>query len=222
VPFENEAVNECWISDRDRFSYEGLAVDRLNEPMMKGADGQWHAASWGDALQAVAQGLKKVREEEGADRIGALASETATLEELSLLTRVMQGLGSSHIDARARLLDPKWDQALSGVPWLGTAIDTIAQHDRVLVVGAFLRADHPLMTQRLRQAAKTGTQVNAIDTAGDDPLLPLTARMTVAPRNLPIHWHRSPWLWPRSKRCRLPPPFQGLRFRCQHCKWRRA
>jgi len=184
VPFENEAVNECWISDRDRFSYEGLAVDRLNEPMMKGADGQWHAASWGDALQAVAQGLKKVREEEGADRIGALASETATLEELSLLTRVMQGLGSSHIDARARLLDPKWDQALSGVPWLGTAIDTIAQHDRVLVVGAFLRADHPLMTQRLRQAAKTGTQVNAIDTAGDDPLLPLTARMTVAPSQL--------------------------------------
>jgi len=184
VPFENEAVNECWISDRDRFSYEGLAVDRLDEPMMKDADGQWQVASWGDALQAVAQGLKKIRDEEGADRIGALASETATLEELSLLSRVMQGLGSNHIDARARLLDPKWDQALSGVPWLGTSIDTIAQHDRVLVVGAFLRADHPLMTQRLRQAAKTGTQVSAIDTAADDPLLPLTARMTVAPSQL--------------------------------------
>ncbi len=184
VPFENEAVNECWISDRDRFSYEGLSADRLDEPMMKDADGNWKVASWGDALQAVAQGLKQVRDEKGADQIGALATETATLEELSLLSRVMRGLGSSHIDARSRLLDPKWDQALSGTPWLGTTIDKIAQHDRVLVVGAFLRADHPLMTQRLRQAAKTGTQISAIDTAADDPLLPLTSRLTVAPSQI--------------------------------------
>ena len=184
VPFENESINECWISDRDRFSYEGLGVDRLSEPMIKGDDGQWREASWSDALQAVSQGLKRIRDEDGANKIGALATETATLEELSLLSRVMQGLGTSNIDARARLLDPHWDQALSGVPWLGELVEAMAQHDRVLVVGAFLRADHPLMTQRLRQAAKTGTQINAIDTAADDPLLALKSRMTVAPSQL--------------------------------------
>ncbi|HCN73275.1 MAG TPA: NADH dehydrogenase (quinone) subunit G, partial [Pusillimonas sp.] len=86
VPFENEEVNECWISDRDRFAYTGLyAGDRLAHPMVKDADGNWSEASWGDALQAVVKGLNKVRDQHGANQIGALGSELATVEELSLL-----------------------------------------------------------------------------------------------------------------------------------------
>ncbi len=184
VPFENDAINECWISDRDRFAYEGLHQDRLACPMIKGDDGQWREASWADALQAVAQGLSNVRQSMGASQIGFVGSEQCTLEELSLLARLAQGVGSPNIDARARLTDPNWDQALEGVPSLGMPIAALDELDRVLVVGSFMRADHPLMTQRLRQAAKRGTQISSIDLAADDPLLPLHARMTVSPARL--------------------------------------
>lgn len=185
VPFENEAVNECWISDRDRFSYEGLhSEDRLASPMIKGADGKWQEASWADALQAVAQGLSRVRDGFGAGQIGALASEYATTEEYALLGRLVRSLGSENIDFRLRQTDPAFDAALSGAPWLGMPIAEIDNLDRVLVVGSFLRKDHPLIAQRLRQAAKRGTQISLIDGAADDPLLPVTARITVAPSGL--------------------------------------
>ncbi|MEY3673153.1 MAG: NADH-ubiquinone oxidoreductase, 75 kDa subunit [Pseudomonadota bacterium] len=184
VPFENEEINECWISDRDRFSYEGLNQDRLTTPMVKGQDGQWREASWSDALQVAAHGLMDVRDASGGAQIGALATEYATLEELALLGRVARGLGSENIDARLRQTDAKFDAALAGAPWLGMPIAALDTLDRVLVVGSFLRKDHPLMAQRLRQAAKRGTQISAIDTAGDDPLLKLTNRATVLPAAL--------------------------------------
>lgn len=181
VPFENEALNECWISDRDRFSYEGLNEDRLTVPMIKGDDGQWHEATWSDALQVVAHGLMDVRDSVGGAQIGALASEYATLEELSLLARVTRGLGSENIDFRLRQTDASLDPALTGAPWLGMPVAELDTLDRVLVVGSFLRKDHPLIAQRLRQAAKRGTQISLIDIAGDDHLIKLTARSTVLP-----------------------------------------
>jgi NADH-quinone oxidoreductase subunit G len=181
VPFENDALNECWISDRDRFSYEGLNEDRLTVPMIKGEDGQWQEATWSDALQVVAHGLMDVRDASGGAQIGALASEYSTLEELALLGRVTRGLGSENIDFRLRQTDASLDAALTGAPWLGFPVAELDTLDRVLVIGSFLRKDHPLMTQRLRQAAKRGTQISAIDIAGDDPLLKLTARATVLP-----------------------------------------
>ncbi|WP_313697306.1 NADH-quinone oxidoreductase subunit NuoG [Achromobacter sp.] len=185
VPFEDEAVNECWISDRDRFSYEGLnSDDRLSAPMIKGTDGKWQEASWADALQAVAQGLSRVRDSFGAGQIGALASEYATTEEYSLLGRLVRSLGSENIDFRLRQTDPAFDAALTGAPWLGMPIAELDNLDRVLVVGSFLRKDHPLMAQRLRQAAKRGTQILMVDSAADDPLMPVTARITVAPSEL--------------------------------------
>jgi len=185
VPFEDEAVNECWISDRDRFSYEGLnSEDRLSAPMIKGTDGKWQEASWADALQAVAQGLSRVRDSFGAGQIGALASEYATTEEYALLGRLVRSLGSENIDFRLRQTDPAFDAALTGAPWLGMPIAELDNLDRVLVVGSFLRKDHPLMAQRLRQAAKRGTHILMVDSAADDPLMPVTARITVAPSEL--------------------------------------
>jgi NADH-quinone oxidoreductase subunit G len=182
VPFEDEAVNECWISDRDRFSYEGLnSEDRLQTPMIKGADGQWREATWSDALSAVAQGLVKVRDNFGGGQIGALAAEYSTTEEFALLGRLTRALGSENVDFRLRQTDAALDGALAGVPWLGMAIADLDSLDRVLVVNSFLRKDHPLMAQRLRQAAKRGTQISMIDSAADDPLMPIAARATVAP-----------------------------------------
>ncbi|WKK16561.1 NADH-quinone oxidoreductase subunit NuoG [Achromobacter insolitus] len=185
VPFEDEAVNECWISDRDRFSYEGLnSEDRLSAPMIKGTDGKWQEASWSDALAAVAQGLSRVRDSFGAGQIGALASEYATTEEYALLGRLVRSLGSENIDFRLRQTDPAFDAALTGAPWLGMPIAELDNLDRVLVVGSFLRKDHPLMAQRLRQAAKRGTQILMVDSAADDPLMPVAARITMAPSEL--------------------------------------
>jgi len=186
VPFDNEDVNECWISDRDRFAYEGLYTeDRLAHPMIKGPDGDWREASWSDALQQVVKGLNNVRDQYGAEQIGALSSHYATTEEFALLARLTRALGSENVDFRLRYMDPGFDQAVPGVPWLGLPIAELNQLDRVLVVGSFLRKDHPLMTQRLRQAAKRGTQITLIESAADDPLLPVAARLTVAPSLLP-------------------------------------
>lgn len=186
VPFENEDVNECWISDRDRFSYEGLYTeDRLAHPMIKGEDGQWREASWSDALHVVVEGINAVREAFGSEQIGGIGSHESTTEELALLARLMRAMGSENVDFRLRNIDQALGQAMGGVPWLGMPVTEFANLDRVLVIGSFMRKDHPLLAQRLRQAAKHGTQISFIDSAADDPLFPVTARMTVAPSVLP-------------------------------------
>jgi len=185
VPLENEAVNECWISDRDRFAYEGLAADdRLAAPMMRNETGAWQEVSWSDALKFVGQRLAYIRDNDGGAQIGALATDTATLEELALLARLARALGSENIDFRLRHTDPRFDATRAGTPWLGMPIAELNTLERVLVVGSFLRQDHPLLAQRLRQAAKAGAQISFIDCAADDPLLPVHARMTVAPAAL--------------------------------------
>ena len=125
-----------------------------------------------------------MRDSFGAGQIGALASEYATLEEYALLGRLVRALGSENIDFRLRQTDASFDAALSGAPWLGMPIAELDNLDRVLVVGSFLRKDHPLMAQRLRQAAKRGTQILLVDSAADDPLMPVAGRITVAPSEL--------------------------------------
>src|SRR5690606_8541831 len=185
VPFENEEINECWISDKDRWSYEGLNVeDRLQTPMIKGDDGVWREASWNEALTAAAQVLERINQTHGDGQIGALATEYSTVEELALLARLTRGLGSQHIDFRLRQTDAGFEHALQGAPWLGMPIAELNTLDRVLVIGSVLRKDHPLFAQRLRQAAKHGTQIVIIDTTGEDPLIPTAKRITVAPDQL--------------------------------------
>ncbi|MHC3915578.1 NADH-quinone oxidoreductase subunit NuoG [Alcaligenes nematophilus] len=186
VPFENDEVNECWISDRDRFSYEGLYTeDRLTRPMVRGDDGQWREASWNDAMQTIVAGINAVREKFGADQLGCIGSATSTTEELALLARLGRALGTENVDFRLRQTDARLDGALAGVPWLGMPLTALNELDRVLVVGSFLRKDHPLMAQRLRQAVKRGAQVSFIDSAADNPLFnAIAGRMTVAPSQL--------------------------------------
>ncbi|MGO3125518.1 MAG: NADH-quinone oxidoreductase subunit NuoG [Advenella sp.] len=185
VPFENEDINECWISDKDRWSYEGLNVeDRLQTPMIKGDDGVWREASWSEALTAAAQVLERINQTHGDGQIGALATEYSTVEELALLARLTRGLGSQHIDFRLRQTDAGFEHSLQGFPWLGMPIAELNTLDRVLVIGSVLRKDHPLFAQRLRQAAKHGTQIVIIDTTGEDPLIPTAKRITVAPDQL--------------------------------------
>ncbi|WP_397474416.1 NADH-quinone oxidoreductase subunit NuoG [Pusillimonas sp.] len=211
VPFENEEVNECWISDRDRFSYTGLYTeDRLAHPMVRDATGQWREASWSDALQAVVRGLNQAREDHGADQLGAIGAHTATVEELALLARLTRSLGSDNVDFRLRFNDPAFDKALPGVPWLGMSIEEFGQLDRVLVVGSFLRKDHPLLAQRLRQAAKHGTQIAFIDSAADDPLFPVAARQVVAPAGIPNALAQVLAAWAKANQQTVPEAFASV------------
>ncbi|MBK8526732.1 MAG: NADH-quinone oxidoreductase subunit G [Rubrivivax sp.] len=181
VPLENEDVNECWITDRDRFSYEALNSDqRLTQPMLK-QGGQWQVVDWNTALAYVADGLKRVMAEFGTAEIGAVGSPRGTVEELHLLARIVRGLGSANVDVRGRHADAGNLAADGRARWLGTSIASLTQLDRAFVVGSFLRKDHPLFAQRIRQAARHGAQVHSLHAVHDDWLLPLASRMTAAP-----------------------------------------
>ncbi len=181
VPLENEAVNECWIADRDRFSYEALNSDeRLTTPMLK-QGGEWKSVDWTTALEYVANGLKQIKAEKGGAAIAALGSEHSTVEELHLLAQLVRGLGSENIDTRLRVVDPALRAGEGKAFWLGTSIASLSQLDRAFVVGSFLRKDHPLFAQRLRQAARRGAQIVALGGAADDWLMPVASRITAAP-----------------------------------------
>lgn len=177
VPFENEAVNECWIADRDRFSYEALnGEDRLTQPMIK-QGGEWKAVDWQTALEYVANGLKQIKDQHGAQSIGALVSPHSTLEELFLTGQLLRGIGSDNIDWRLRHAQ---FNAAEGVRWLGTSIAALSDLQAALVVGSNLRKDHPLFAQRIRQATKKGCQVFALNAKVYDWAMPLTASVVAA------------------------------------------
>ena len=175
VPLDNEEVNECWIADRDRFSYEALnGPDRLTQPMLK-QDGQWITVDWTTALEYVANGVKQIKQDHGAQALGCLASPHSTLEELHLATQFMRGLGSDNIDSRLRAAEFPTD---GQVRWLGTSVAALSTLERVLVLGSNLRKDHPLLAQRIRQAARRGAQVHALNDKVMDWAMPVAHSLT--------------------------------------------
>lgn len=185
VPFENEDVNECWIADRDRFSYEALnSPSRLTRPMIK-QGGQWQAVDWNTALGYVADGLKRVIAEFGPQGVGALGSAHSTVEELHLLAKLVRGLGSQSVDFRSRHADFANTAPAGRARWLGLPIASLSTLDVALVVGSFLRKDHPLFAQRIRQAARHGARVYSLSASREDWAMPLAGHLAA----LPSAWH---------------------------------
>ncbi len=173
VPLENEAVNECWIADRDRFSYEAVnSEERLTSPMLK-QGGEWKTVDWQTALEYVANGLRQVKTEHGAGAIGLLASPHSTLEELALAGALVRGLGSQNIDARLRHADFSNTAPAGAARWLGMPVAALSSLQRVLVIGSNLRKDHPLFAQRIRQAQRKGAQVNVLNVVAQDWAMPV-------------------------------------------------
>jgi len=170
LPLENNDVNECWLADRDRFSYEALNTEaRLTAPMLK-QGGEWKTVDWQTALEYVANGLKQIRDQHGASSIGALVSPHSTVEELFLAGKLVRGLGSENIDYRLRHAD---FTAGEGVRWLGTSIASLSDLQRALVVGSNLRKDHPLFALRVRGAVRKGAVLSVIHDAADDWAMPV-------------------------------------------------
>lgn len=174
-PKDNEAVNETWISDRDRFSYQSLATDdRLLRPMVK-QDGQWRTAAWKEALAMVAEGLKSAAGDgpqpaagdgsrsAAGDELAALVSPAATLEEMYLLQKIIRGLGGNNIDTRLRQQDFRGDAADALLPWLGMPIADLEQQQGLLLIGTDVRQEQPLLAHRIRKAAMAGAQVALVN-----------------------------------------------------------
>ena len=148
VSGDNEAINECWISDRDRFSYQGVhAEDRTKKPMIK-KEGVWTEASWDEALGKVTASLKTVSPEE----IGVLASPRATLEELYLLQKSMRAIGVNNIDHRLRQVDFRDQESMGLFPWLGRQVTDIENQNAILLVGSDVRKEQPMINHRIRKA----------------------------------------------------------------------
>jgi NADH-quinone oxidoreductase subunit G len=177
VPRPNDAINETWIADRDRFSYEGIyAADRLESPMVK-EGGEWKKVTWEAALEKAAAGLEAA----GAD-LATLASASATAEELYLLGKLTRALGSSNIDHRLRQSDFRDQAADPAAPGLGgLPIAAIDQLDALLVVGSNLRREAPLLAHRVRQAARRGARVAFLNPVRYDYLFPVAAYLESAP-----------------------------------------
>ena len=161
IPKENESINECWISDRDRFSYEGLShKDRINLPL-KREKNQWKEIDWEEAYELIEKNITDI-DIKKSNKIGIICSPQSTLEEGFLLKKIAKELNTSHIDYR--LLEKSFSENNN---WLGCKIDEIESHDAILVVGSNLKHDQPLLAHRFRRYANKKNNFSII-TSYDD------------------------------------------------------
>ncbi len=184
APRANEAINEVWLSDRDRFGYEGLySEDRVRAPMVR-RGGTWREVSWEEALEATAAGLREVVASSGGAALGALASASCTVEELFLFQRLVRGLGSANVDHRVRQRDFSDQDAAPGHPSIGMGVDDLERLDAALLIGSCARKEHPIVNHRLRKASLAGARVTYLDVMAHDLNLAPAARMVVPPPEL--------------------------------------
>ena len=181
VPRENDAVNETWISDRDRFSYEGLhAQDRVLQPLVRGDKG-WQESDWMGSLQLVARQIRHCP----PDQAGVLAAPHSTLEELYLLQKLFRSIGVHNIDHRVRQTDFADQEGMPLFPYLGQSLESIEHNDAVFLVGSDIRFEQPMVAHRMRKAAARGGQVVSLN-----------------PREFDFHfasqhtWGLAPQYWP--------------------------
>jgi NADH-quinone oxidoreductase subunit G len=184
VPRENEDINEVWLSDRDRFSYEGLNhADRLQSPMVK-VDGEWQSVDWETGLQAAVDAIRAVIDGHGGDQMGVLVSPTSTLEEMSLVQAVARGIGINNIDHRLRQVDFSDQNNAPLCPTLGQTVASLENVDAALVIGGNPRKDQPIIGHRLRKAAMAGAKVSFINPVDYEFLFDVHAASVEAPSNM--------------------------------------
>lgn len=205
VALENEAINECWISDRDRFAYEGVnSAERLTVPMVK-QEGKWLETDWESALEYVTRSLKTITTDHGTDALAAIAHPVSSVEELHLLQKVVRAMGSDRVETRLRQTDVR---GAATAPWLGMPIANVSQLDRALVVGSFLRKEQPLIAARLRTATKRGLQISRVDAGGDDWLMP-SLSLAAAPSRWTVALTEVASAIAKAKSSQLPAGIQG-------------
>jgi NADH-quinone oxidoreductase subunit G len=184
LPREKESINECWLSDRDRYSYEGLnSPDRLKMPMIK-HNGQWQETDWKTALEFAAGQLKDITKQHGGDALGVLVSPNSTMEEGYLIKQLANGLGCGNVDYRLRQTDFRLDGKRLGTPWMGCNIQEIEELDRILIIGSNLRNEHPLLAQRFRKAVANGAELSIVSPLDNNPLMDIAHKVIVRPNDM--------------------------------------
>lgn len=184
LPREKDTINECWISDRDRFSYEGLnSPERLKVPMIK-HKGEWRETDWKTALEFAAGQLKDITNQYGGDALGVLVSPNSTMEEGYLARKLAEGLGCANVDYRLRQTDFRLDGKRLGTPWMGCNIPDIEALDRILIIGSNLRNEHPLLSTRFRKAVARGAELSKISPLDNDALMPVKHKIIVRPNDM--------------------------------------
>ncbi|MGQ0442795.1 MAG: NADH-quinone oxidoreductase subunit NuoG [Methylophilaceae bacterium] len=184
LPREKESINQCWLSDRDRYSYEGLnSADRLQVPMIKHG-GIWQETDWKTALEFAAGQLKEITRQHGGDALGVLVSPNSTMEEGYLIKQLATGLGCGNVDYRLRQTDFRLDGKRVGTPWMGCNIDEIEKLDRILLIGSNLRNEHPLLAQRFRKAVDNGAELCIISPLDNNPLMEVAHKIIVTPNDI--------------------------------------
>ena len=184
LPRDKESINECWLSDRDRYSYEGLnSPDRLKVPMIK-HKGSWVETDWKTALEFAAGQLKDITNQHGADALGVLVSPNSTMEEGYLIKELAHGLGCGNVDYRLRQTDFRLDGKRVGTPWMGVNIDEIENLDRILLIGSNLRNEHPLLAQRFRKAVANGAELSIVSPLDNNPLMNVAHKVIVRPNDM--------------------------------------
>ncbi len=184
LPREKESINECWLSDRDRFSYEGLnSPDRLKVPMIK-HNGEWVETDWKTALEFAAGQIKDITNQHGGDALGVLVSPNSTMEEGYLAKKLATGLGCDNVDYRLRQTDFRMDGKRLGTPWMGCNIQEIEELDRILLIGSNLRNEHPLLAQRFRKAVSNGAELSIVSPLDNNPLMDVAHKVIVRPNDM--------------------------------------
>jgi len=159
IPRDNETVNEVWISDRDRFSYQGLrSDDRITTPMVRDDHGELQACDWPTAIEAASDTLKSAGNE-----LAVLASASLPIEELYLAQKMARALGSANIDHRLGQSDFTADAEAPVMPWLGMQLNDLESLDGALLIGSNIRKDQPIAALRLRKSGLQGASINFIN-----------------------------------------------------------
>ena len=194
LPRQNDEVNEDWIADKARFSYDGLKVQRLDRPYARGKDGYLHPVSWEEALTVIAERLQHIP----GDHVAAIVGDMVDAEAMIALKDFMEALGSPHLDCRQDRVKIK-NEARCGYLF-NTSIGGIEKADFCLLIGTNPRWEAPLINARLRKNYLfTGLPVALlgaphdlgypVDHLGEDPLIlekikrgrhPLSAKLKAA------------------------------------------
>ncbi|MFQ5470374.1 MAG: NADH-quinone oxidoreductase subunit NuoG [Gammaproteobacteria bacterium] len=185
-PKENESINEVWLSDRDRFSYEALnSEDRLKEPMIK-VNGKWQRTDWNTALDFTVEALKKVISVNGIGQLGTLVSASSTLEEMHLAQKLTRGLGSANIDYRLGQQDFRDQECMPAVQWLGMSLAELEQCQSLLLIGSNVRKEQPLINHRIRKAVQNGASVSVVNAFDYDFNYPLNKKIIASPAGMEL------------------------------------
>lgn len=185
VPKENEAINETWLSDRDRFSYLSLkSSNRLLHPMIK-ENGVWQTTDWGTALSVAVEGIQTVSNRHGSEQIAAFASPSSTTEELYLFQKLMRAMGVFNLDHRLHQVDFADQEAMPVAPILSIPYADIEKQQAILLVGSHLNHEQPLANVRVRKAFLQGAKIMAINPVDYDLHYDISEKIIDVPAHLP-------------------------------------